>query len=538
MMARVGVALTVGLLPLSIYVLRLNGVAGMMVDDGWYVMLARMLARGEGYWLISSPFDHILPLYPPGLPALLSIGFRLSPEFPANVWLLKSLSVAAMLGVSWLSYVYLHRDREWPRAVAACAASAIATTPALVFLATSTLMTECVFTFAVLSSVLVVQRAVNAPTPDRALRLAAFAAVLAASAMLIRSAGVAVVVASGLFLLKERRWQCAACFAVVVAVCLLPWTAYTRTHAPTPAQQDAHRGSIVYGYTDQLWMRWAGAPISGTITPRDLPARVATNAFDIAGRSVAGIFVPTIFRGSAESGEEVVALGGVVSFMSASMGSATGTAMISLAISALLVAGFIAKARERITVAEILTPIALTIVLLWPFWTFRFVLPLTPFLMTYLLAGLQVVAARVSPAAGAQRALPVLRIALLSILGLHVYDHAAYLLAARDAGSIDWIADAEDADRTLAWVRTHLPRDAIVASTNPALVYLQTGLRSVTLDHVTSNWSHWRQRGVRYLVCLLPLDVPSTPVAGEHRVVFRSARRFWVVEIDPKHFSN
>ncbi len=49
MMARVGVALTVGLLPLSIYVLRLNGVAGMMVDDGWYVMLARMLARGEGY---------------------------------------------------------------------------------------------------------------------------------------------------------------------------------------------------------------------------------------------------------------------------------------------------------------------------------------------------------------------------------------------------------------------------------------------------------------------------------------------------------
>jgi hypothetical protein len=220
------------------------------------------------------------------------------------------------------------------------------------------------------------------------------------------------------------------------------------------------------------------------------------------------------------------------------MGGAAGTVAISLALSALLLAGFIAKARERLTVAEILTPIALMVVLLWPFWTFRFVLPLTPFLMAYLLAGFQAVVARLSPAAGAERALPVLRIAVLTILGLHLYDHAGYLWAARDAGSIGWIADAEDADRTMDWVRAHVPRDAVVASTNPALVYLQTDRRSVTLDQVTSDWQRWRQRGVRYLVCFLPLDPPSTAVGSEHRVVYRSARGQWVVEIDPKHFSN
>jgi hypothetical protein len=44
--------LLVLLLPLTIYVLRLDDVAGMMVDDGWYVMLARALAK-TGYWLVN-----------------------------------------------------------------------------------------------------------------------------------------------------------------------------------------------------------------------------------------------------------------------------------------------------------------------------------------------------------------------------------------------------------------------------------------------------------------------------------------------------
>jgi hypothetical protein len=536
------VALVVVVLPLTVYVLRTNDVAGMMVDDGWYILLARTLARGEGYWLINSPFGHILPLYPPGFPALLSLVFRVQAEFPANVWLLKSLSIAAMLGVSSLSYVYLHRDRQLPPAVAACAASAIALTPAFVFLATSTLMTECVFTLAQLSAVFLAQRAATASSPGLALRMGAGAGLVAASAMLIRSAGIVAVFAAGLFLLKERRWKPALGFAGVAVACVLPWTIYARAHAPTPAEQDAHRGSIVYGYTDQLWMRWAGAPMSGTILAGDLPARIATNTFDVAGRSIGGIFLPAVFRGGQESGEEVVALGGVVAFTSASMGSAAGTAIISLLISGVLVTGFIATARQRITVAEVLTPLALTVILLWPFWTFRFVLPLTPFLMFYFLRGLQVVV-RLATArsAGVFEPFRTMRIVMLSILGLHLYDHGAYLIATRDADrlpSATWIGAAHEVDRTLDWVGEHVPRDALVASTNPALVYLRTGLRTVTLDHVTDNWPLWRQRGVQYLVCLLPLDLPSTPGGEDHRVVYHSPGRLWVIKIDSAHSPN
>ncbi|MBL8190262.1 MAG: hypothetical protein JNK38_19755, partial [Acidobacteria bacterium] len=49
---------------LLIYLLRLDRVVGLFVDDGWYVLLAKSLATGQGYSLINSPSSGILPLYP------------------------------------------------------------------------------------------------------------------------------------------------------------------------------------------------------------------------------------------------------------------------------------------------------------------------------------------------------------------------------------------------------------------------------------------------------------------------------------------
>ena len=67
-MALANVVLVIMLVTLPIYVLRLNGAAGMMVDDAWYMLLAKSLAEGSGYKLISSAAVAILPLYPPGIP--------------------------------------------------------------------------------------------------------------------------------------------------------------------------------------------------------------------------------------------------------------------------------------------------------------------------------------------------------------------------------------------------------------------------------------------------------------------------------------
>ena len=97
-------ALAVGLgVAACVYWLRLDRIAGLLVDDAWYVLLGRAMARGEGFRLVSSAGTAIMPVVPPGFPAILAVIFRIGPDFPQNVLLLKSVSIAAMLAVGPLS---------------------------------------------------------------------------------------------------------------------------------------------------------------------------------------------------------------------------------------------------------------------------------------------------------------------------------------------------------------------------------------------------------------------------------------------------
>lgn len=516
-------ALIVMLVTLPIYLLRLNGAAGLMVDDAWYVLLAKSLADGSGYQLISSAAGAMLPLYPPGFPAVLSLVFRASPDFPQNVALLKSVSIAAMMGVGFLTFVYGSTHRRLSREMAGGVAVATAVVPAFVFLATSTVMSECVFTFAQLAAVVLIHRSVESSDGRRRVLFAISAAGVAAASVLMRSAAAGLIVAVTLWLLNERLWKRAALFAAVVLLCLLPWMTYARAHAPTAQQRAAHGGAVVYDYRDQFWMRWAGTPGVGRITAGDIPARIATNLTDVFARDIGGIFVPAFFRGPSESGEEVVGLGGAAGLLPGSMGGAAATMAISLALSAIVLTGFVATARRRMTVAEFLVPISLAVVLLWPFWSFRFVLPLTPYLFFYLVIGLQVVT----------RSPQVARMALLSTIGLNLYDHGGYILQERNqshAGGVEWLGGAQDVDAALDWIRDNLETDGTIASTNPALLYLRTGRRSISYDDPTVELAKWKTRGVRYVACLLPLELPPGR-PGDYRILYRSLARLWVIEL-------
>jgi hypothetical protein len=503
---------------LAIYVFRLNRAAGLMVDDAYYVLMAKVLSEGQGYRLISSATTAMVPLYPPGFPAILSAIFFFRPEFPANVYLLKSVSIAAMIGVGLLTYIYLRRRRVQEE-LAACAAIAVTLTPAFVFLATSTVMSECVFTLVQLAAVVLSHRSVESEAPGRARLWIVAAALMAAATVLTRSAGLVVVLAIGLWLLKERLWKRAMLFGAVVAISMLPWMVYARAHAPTQEERLLHGGSIVYSYGEQIWMRWAGDPASGTVTLRDFPARVGVNIVDVFARGMGGIFVPELLRGPAESGEEMVALGGAAGLGRGSMGGVTATMAISLTLSAIVLIGFVQTARAGITVAELLVPIAFAMVFLWPFWTFRFIVPLTPFVFFYFIAGMRTLAPT-----------RIARLALLCVLGLHVSDHARYIVEARDSElskDISWLVQARETDDVLDWIVRHGGK-GVIATTNPGLVYLRTGRKTLSFDRPLEDWSAWRARGVRYVVCLVAVELPPT---RDHTLLYRSPGGFWIIEL-------
>jgi hypothetical protein len=204
------------------------------------------------------------------------------------------------------------------------------------------------------------------------------------------------------------------------------------------------------------------------------------------------------------------------------MGDIVPPMAISLVLSAIVLVGFIASVRRGITVTEFLVPMSVAIVLVWPFWSFRFVLPLTPYLYLYLITGIQALT----------RSMRAARIVVLCLIGLALYDHAFYIWHVRSGSEghrMEWVDRAGDVDRALEWIRDHLPAEGTVASTNPALLYLRTGRKSFTYDDPTRDVSLWKARGFQYMVCLRPLDLPGVPGVG-YRVLY-SAAQLWVIEL-------
>jgi hypothetical protein len=498
----------------AIYLLRMNRAAGLMVDDAYYVLLARALAEGHGYRLISSATVEMLPLYPPGFPFLLSLVFRVMPQFPDNVLLLKAVSAAALLATTVLTYVYL-RQRQMSTTLSAVVAVAIGTMPALVFLATSTVMTECMFTLVQLAAVVALDRTARADRA-RATRLIAVGAVLTAAVVLIRSAGIGLAVAVVLWLASRHEWKRIILFGAVLAVCLLPWTLYARRHAPTTAERHQHGGAVVYSYQEQVWMRWAGSPRSGAATVVDLPARIATNTIDVLGRGLVGMFAPALLRGPAESGEEVVSLGGRVGIRTGSMGNTTVTMVVSCIFGAFVVIGFAVTARRQPRLAEFLVPVALAIILVWPFWSFRFLLPLSPYLFLYFATGLRRFGADT-----------VARVAVLCVVGLNLADHGGYIALGRSATeSRIWLAEARDVEAALQWLDDHA--GGVVATTNPALVYLETGLKTISFDGSVEELRDRRDVPIRYVACLVRQQPPASP---HFEVMFQTPSGFWVARV-------
>ncbi len=510
MTGRVGTVLVVTGIAI-VYLLRLDHVAGLMIDDAWYVVLAKALASGEGYRLISSATVPIQPAVPPGFPALLAAVFTVAPSFPANLLLLKLISVLAMAGAGAATYYYLVAVRHVEPWLATAVAVATVLTPALVFLATSTLMAEAAFTLAQLSAVILLDRG---RADQRDGQWTAAAGLVTAIAVLLRSAGVAMAVAGLVYLVATRRWRSAAIFAGTVALCLLPWLAYATSHAPSPQQSASHGGTIAYSYADLLAMRRAGDTTAGRTGLGELPARVGRNLVNVLGRDLGGVFVPAFYRGPLESGQETVGLGGP----GASMGAAPATMVLSFALTGLVLLGLVIRRGSPPSAADALVVVSMAMILLVPTRTFRYLLPLAPFLWLYLGLGIRAL----------MRA-AVVRVALLLLIGLQVQEHLQYIsLKASTPPVAEWLSEARAIDNLLAWMDEHLPPGAPVAATNPGLVYLRTGRRAVMAADVGANLDAWRAAGIRFLVALQPASIPRA-LSGYRRLY--DSDRLWVVDV-------
>ncbi|HNJ42596.1 MAG TPA: hypothetical protein PKZ53_19060, partial [Acidobacteriota bacterium] len=152
---------------------------------------------------------------------------------------------------------------------------------------------------------------------------------------------------------------------------------------------------------------------------------------------------------------------------------------------------------------------------------FRFLLPLIPFLLFYLVHGWRVVVEWVlkeanRPAAEAQF-MPA-RIFLLCVICLFVYDHIGYLQAKTNPsvneGQPPVIQTFAAAEEVMEWVRTHTSETEILTTNNLPLVHIYSGRKTIacTLPDCPA-------QGVRYFVNVAPLTPVPSMIPG--KIVFQ-----------------
>jgi hypothetical protein len=526
-MTRFAGPVAMGAVLIAIYGLRLDDVVGLYIDDAFYVVLAQALAQGQGYALISSATTPILPAFPPGFPLLLAPVVAVTPAFPGNIAALKAVSILAMIAVAALTYWFLVDHRGLDRMRAASVAMLTALLPGFVFLATSTVMAECVFTLALVASAIAIERAaMDSPRPGRQLVVAA---VLCTASWLVRSAGITAVIAGVLMLLWRRGWRSSAGFLAVCLVCYAPWYAYSVSHQPTAEERAAHGGSIVYSYGALLSMRVGGDASSGAAGAKELAGRVAQNIANVFGRDIGAVIFPAAYRGPGESGQEVFQLSGESGLLSGSMGLGAPVVIASSLLSLAVLIGFAAMTERRLTAAEVLSAVTIAVVILVPSRTFRYVLPIAPFLLTYFLTGVEWVMVRLR---GVSAALPAFRIATLCLFLMLIAEHGQYIALKFGGPTPDWIEDGEEVRGVTDWLNAHLPPEGGATTTNPGLLYLLTGRRTVALVDPVHNWQRWKNSDIRYAVALHVASKPG--VALGYRPLYESPRlKLWALELTP-----
>jgi hypothetical protein len=196
-----------------------------------------------------------------------------------------------------------------------------------------------------------------------------------------------------------------------------------------------------------------------------------------------------------------------------SMGRGAAIATVSLLLSGVMLGGWLAAKREWLSMPALLIAASLALIGLVAAQTFRYLVPLAPYLLWFLWRGLR---------GGA-----VARIAVLCLVGFNLLDHTFYIHQ-KLTGTPGWLEDAAEVDEVLNWMSANLTEPGAVASNNPGLVYLRTGRKAVA--NANASRPAWQALGVRYVVALQPAEQPG-PSLGPRTLFETASRRLWIVQI-------
>ncbi|MEO8564422.1 MAG: hypothetical protein ABI601_20275 [bacterium] len=412
---------------------------GVVADDSMYVILARALATGQGFRFLNVPGLPAGTHFPPGYPALLAVVSMLAPAFPASVVVFKAIN-ALFLAVSAVCVARLLRERAQLGATWAATAGVVTAVSVPLLILSSLVLSELFFLALVLALLPVLERLVDAPArPARALLLGAGIAACA----LVRTHGVVLLPAVVIALGARRRWRDAALVSGATIATLLPWQLWVARHggtlpAPLLGMYDSYTAWWLRGLRD--------------MGPSMIVATVAKT-------------VP----------ETTVMLSVLFSPLKGSAAHAVTLTALALLATAACVASW-----RRIPVTLLFLAGYLTIVLIWPFQTARFVWAVWPLLLALVLTG--------AGAAASQRHWPLaMRALLLSGFVWVACGYGAYEMRAIRGQWWSSIARANTARMAplVRWIIGNTTPGEVVASEYEGAVYLYANRQALPIVSLT-----------------------------------------------------
>src|SRR5579871_643388 len=243
--------------------LQVNPYPSVADDSGRYLVLGQSLARTGDLRLLNAPHQPLDTLYPPGYPALIAFWMRLTGgDLDGVVLRMKALQAALLIVLLPMLAALLERARLW-RGARAGAVLVAALCPALLCAANS-VMSEIPFLFLCLASALLVERDTRlAAEADRPPAWRRWLSLLCAvAAFLVRTAGIALLLALIVTFWRRFGWRWGALAALLALVCLGGWQArnhHILAHSP-PGVSHAT-------YLHQFFIRDPADPAAGHIPP-------------------------------------------------------------------------------------------------------------------------------------------------------------------------------------------------------------------------------------------------------------------------------
>lgn len=415
-------------------------VCGAYHDDGIYVLTGKALAQGQGYRLIFLPNSPVQTKYPILYPALLAIIWKLWPSFPNNLFLMKWFTLFCGAATVGLSYLYLIRFGYFSRSVAGIAALVCATSPIFLFFSTE-ILSEAPFACLVILSLWFIETKLEKPDQEPYHQF--FLGVLLALPFLCRTAGVTLVFA-GLVLQyykgRPLRWM-----VIGITVVMLPWVLWM------VAGLGAWNHDPISGYyTDYLgW--WASMGWTSTIR------YVANNVLNILRYSVA---IP--FEGFADLLESI---------------SFFGWVFFIFFLSSILFITLLIKSRAwRIMPLFIIT--YLSLIMLWPWHPYRFLVPILPFLLGYFFDGINT-SLKVSITRNWYLLLGLSLLIAPNFNLLYLHGKQASQQNCSRVYLFENPPPWTSYQNIFQWLKAHSQPDDVIASTEDPMIFLYTGRHAI-----------------------------------------------------------